>query len=88
MATPETVEATEDKGASALAPNRKRGETITVRIPLAHWERIGKLTDLLGADILSQGIDPPSKSSVLRRALDLGIHALGRTIARQKRSKK
>jgi hypothetical protein len=70
-----------------LAPNRKRGETVTVRIPLVMWERIGKLTDRLGADILDQGIDPPSRASVLRRALDLGIHSLGRTISKRERER-
>lgn len=89
MAAPETREPeVRTRGASALAPNRKRGETITVRIPVVMWERIGRLTDRLGADILSQGIDPPSRSSVLRRALDLGIHALGRTIAKQERERR
>lgn len=55
-----------------------------LHVPAEYWQRIERLRERI-IKRLPTGADEPSLQSLARRAMDLGIHTLGRRLAKEER---
>lgn len=57
-----------------------------LHVPAEFWTRLERLRTRLG-ERMPAGVDVPSVQTIARNAMDLGIHTLGRRLAKEDRSK-
>ena len=56
-----------------------------LHVPAEFWQRLERLRDRV-AKRLPTGADAPSLQALARKAMDLGIHTLGRRLSKEERS--
>ncbi len=55
-----------------------------LHVPAEFWKRLTRLRDRI-AKRLPTGADAPSVQDLARKAMDLGIHTLGRRLAKEEK---
>lgn len=55
-----------------------------LHVPGEFWKRLERLRERI-AQRLPPGADPPTLQALARKAMDLGIHTLGRRLSKEER---